>query len=128
MKELVYARYILPTVDRLPDKTAVIDGDFSATYSQHLERVLKLGDALRKLGVGPGDRFAVMALNGHQFLELYHASLLTGAVINPLNLRLAPKELEFILKDSGPRCASPTGSSGPPSTRSGPRPASRRWC
>ncbi len=101
MKELLYHRFILPTVDRLPDKTAVIDGDFTATYSQHLQRVLKLGDALRGLGVGPGDRFAVMALNGHQFLELYHASLLTGSVINPLNLRLAPKELEFILKDSG---------------------------
>lgn len=103
MKELVYARYLLPTVERLPDKTVVLDGDFSATYGQHLERVLKLGDALRRLGVGPGDRFAVMALNGHQFLELYHASLLTGSIINPLNLRLAPKELEFILEDSGSR-------------------------
>ena len=40
--------------------------------------------------MGRGDRFAVMALNGHQFLELYHASFLGGSVINPLNLRLAP--------------------------------------
>jgi long-chain acyl-CoA synthetase len=100
MKELVYHRFLLPTVERLADKTAVIDGEFRATYEQHLDRVLRLGHALRRLGVGPGDRFAVMALNGHQFLELYHASLLTGAVINPLNLRLAPKELEFILADS----------------------------
>jgi long-chain acyl-CoA synthetase len=101
MKEFVYHRFILPTVERLASKEAVFDGDFTATYEQHLDRVLRLGDALRSLGVGPGDRFAVMALNGHQFLELYHASLLTGAVINPLNLRLAPKELEFILSDSG---------------------------
>ena len=42
-----------------------------------------------------------MALNGHQFLELYHAGFLGAGVINPLNLRLAPKELEFILQDSG---------------------------
>jgi long-chain acyl-CoA synthetase len=101
MKELIYHHFLLPTVERLPEKTAVLDGEFSATYEQHLDRVLRLGDALRSIGVGPGDRFAVMALNGHQFLELYHASLLTGAVINPLNLRLAPKELEFILSDSG---------------------------
>jgi long-chain acyl-CoA synthetase len=101
MKELVYHRFLLPAVERLPDKVAVIDTDFEASFAQHLDRVLRLGDALRSLGVGPGDRFAVMALNGHQFLELYHASLLTGAVINPLNLRLAPKELEFILSDSG---------------------------
>jgi long-chain acyl-CoA synthetase len=101
MKELVYHRYLLPTVDRLPDKTAVIDGDFRATYAEHLDRVLRLADGLRSMGLEKGDRFAVMALNGHEFLELYHASLLTGAVINPLNLRLAPKELEFILSDSG---------------------------
>jgi long-chain acyl-CoA synthetase len=101
MKEFIYHRFLLPTIDRLPDKTGVIDGDFTATYSEHLDRVLKIGNALSSLGVGPGDRFAVMALNGHQFLELYHASLLTGAIINPLNLRLAPKELEFILADSG---------------------------
>ncbi len=101
MNELIYHRFLLPTVDRLPDKVAVVDAGFSATFAQHLERVLKLGDALRRAGVGRGDRFAVMALNGHQFLEMYHASLLTGAIINPLNLRLAPKELEFILRDSG---------------------------
>ena len=101
MKELVYHRFLLPTVERFAQKQGVLDADFTATYEQHLDRVLRLGDALRSLGVGPGDRFAVMALNGHQFLELYHASLLTGAIINPLNLRLAPKELEFILSDSG---------------------------
>jgi long-chain acyl-CoA synthetase len=101
MRELVYHRFLLPAVERLPAKVAVLDGDFQSTFEAHLERVLRLGQALRHLGVGPGDRFAAMALNGHQFLELYHASLLTGAVINPLNLRLAPKELEFILADSG---------------------------
>ena len=42
-----------------------------------------------------------MALNGHQFLECYHAAFLGAGVINPLNLRLAPKELEYILADSG---------------------------
>ena len=42
-----------------------------------------------------------MALNSHQFLELYHAGFLGAGVINPLNLRLAPKELQFILADSG---------------------------
>jgi len=102
MKELVYHRFLLSAVDRMPDKPGVLDGDFVATHEQHLSRVNRLGDGMRReLGVGKGDRFAVMALNGHQYLEMYHASLLSGAVLNPLNLRLAPKELEFILKDSG---------------------------
>ena len=42
-----------------------------------------------------------MAANSHQFLELYHAGFLGAGIINPLNLRLAGKELQFILADSG---------------------------
>jgi long-chain acyl-CoA synthetase len=102
MKELVYHRYLLPTVERLTSKPASVDGEFVASYEQHLERVNRLADAMRtQLGVGKGDRYAVMTLNGHHYLELYHASLLSGSIINPLNLRLAPMELSFILKDSG---------------------------
>ena len=51
--------------------------------------------------MGREDRFAVMALNSHAFLELYHAAFLGAGVVNPLNLRLAAKELAFILADSG---------------------------
>ena len=102
MQELLYHRYLLPAADRYAERTAVIDGGFTSTYSHHVQRTCKLSNALRsELGVSAGDRYAVMALNGHQFLELYHASFLGGSIINPLNLRLAPKELEFILSDSG---------------------------
>jgi long-chain acyl-CoA synthetase len=101
MKELVYHRHLLPAAERYADKVAFYDGPFRATYAEHVERVQRLGDALqRELGVGRGDRFAVMALNSHEFLELYHAAFLGAGVVNPLNLRLAPKELEFILGDS----------------------------
>jgi long-chain acyl-CoA synthetase len=102
MQELLYHRYLLPVADRYADRTAVIDGEFSSSYSEHVQRTCRLSSALEsELGVSAGDRYAVMALNGHHFLELYHASFLGGAIINPLNLRLAPKELEFILSDSG---------------------------
>ena len=101
MKELVYHRHLLPAVERDPDKTAVIDGSYTATFAQHLERVKRSAGALRSIGVGRQERFAVMALNSHQFLELYHAAFLGAGVVNPLNLRLAAKELAFILADSG---------------------------
>ena len=82
----------------------MVDGGFSATFAEHRDRVCQLVDGMaRELGLGRGDRFAVMALNGHEFLELYHASFLGGSVINPLNLRLAPQELAFIVKDSASR-------------------------
>src|SRR5439155_611963 len=68
------------------------------------DRVLRLADALgRQLGVARGDRFAVLGVNGHRYLELYHAGFLGAGIVNPLNLRLAPKELAFILNDSGTR-------------------------
>jgi len=100
VKELVYHRLLLPAVEHNADRTAFFDGDFTATFGQHLDRVQQLAGALRGLGVDATDRFAVMALNSHQFLECYHAAFLGAGVINPLNLRLAPKELEYILGDS----------------------------
>ena len=101
MKELVYHRHLLPAVERAADQDCVIDGAYTATYAQHFERVQRTVGALRSLGVGAGDRFAIMALNSHQFLELYHAAFLGAGIANPLNLRLAAKELGFILADSG---------------------------
>src|SRR5680860_78223 len=102
MKELVYNRHLLPAAERFAAKRAIVDGPYQATYGEHVERVLRLADGLRsELGVERTDPFAVMALNGHHFLELYHAGFLGAGVINPLNLRLAPQELEFILGDSG---------------------------
>jgi acyl-CoA synthetase (AMP-forming)/AMP-acid ligase II len=101
MKELVYHRMLLPKVDQIPDKTAIIDGDHRASFAEHVDRVGRVASALSDLGVSGGDRFAVMALNSHRYMELWHAAFLGAGVINPLNLRLAARELAYILKDSG---------------------------
>jgi long-chain acyl-CoA synthetase len=102
MKELVYHRSLIPASIRYADKTAVIDGDFRTTYGEHLDRVLRLASGMeRELGMKRGDRFAVLSLNNHQYIELFHAGVIGGTMINPFNLRLAPLELEYILKDSG---------------------------
>jgi long-chain acyl-CoA synthetase len=101
VKELVYHHQLLPAVERNADRTAFFDGEYAATFAEHFDRVGRLSAALDGIGVTRGDRFAVMALNSHQFLECYHAAFLGAGVINPLNLRLAPKELEYILGDSG---------------------------
>jgi long-chain acyl-CoA synthetase len=100
VKELVFSRQLLPAVERGGDRIAFYDGEYQASFAQHLARVEQLCGALGSLGIGRGDRFAVMALNSHQFLECYHAAFLGAGVVNPLNLRLAPKELEYILADS----------------------------
>jgi long-chain acyl-CoA synthetase len=97
---------LIPVTERWSDRVGYHDGDYHATFAAHLERVFRLSSALREqLQVGRGDRFAVVAGNGHQFLELYHAGFLGAGIVNPLNLRLAPAELEFILQDSGTKVA-----------------------
>ena len=101
MKELVYSRMFVQRMGWYADKVGFIDGEYRGTYAAHFDRVSKLCSALKKLGIGKQDRFAVMALNSHQYLELYHAAFLGAGVINPLNLRLAPTELTYILQDSG---------------------------
>jgi acyl-CoA synthetase (AMP-forming)/AMP-acid ligase II len=102
MKELVYHRLFVPALERWGDKEVMHDGEYHATLAQHGERVFRLAHGMRAhLGVKPGDRVAIMAANSHQFLELYHAGFLGACVVNPLNLRLAGKELQYILEDSG---------------------------
>ena len=102
MKELVYHRLFLPALERYGDKVAFHDGEEHLDYQTYGDRVFRLCNALGKeLGVDRSDRFAVMATNSRRYLELYHAGFLGAGVINPLNLRLAGKELEYIIRDSG---------------------------
>jgi long-chain acyl-CoA synthetase len=106
MKELIYSRHFLPALERWPDRVAFHDGSYRATFQQHGDRVLRLAHSMRtELGLRPDDRFAVMSCNSHQYLELFHAGFLGAGVINPLNLRLAGKELQHILRDSGCKVA-----------------------
>jgi len=102
MKELVFSRLFFPAVDRWGSRVGFHDGAYHATFDQHADRVLRLSDSMRHdLGLDRDSRFAVMACNGHEYLELYHAAFLGGGVITPLNLRLAGRELQTVLADSG---------------------------
>ncbi len=83
------------------DKEAVVNGDKRFTYEAFAERVYRLSHFLRSEGIGQHDCVAILHQNSHEFLEAYFATALLGAVLNPLNFRLSPKELAFILKDSG---------------------------
>jgi fatty-acyl-CoA synthase len=84
-----------------PRRTAVVCGDLRFTYTQFAERAARLAGALRAMGVKPGDRVAFLSLNCHRLLEAYYGVLDAGAVLLPLNIRLATSELAFILNDAG---------------------------
>jgi|SRR5215217_747376 len=84
-----------------PDATATIDGDRVRTWRQVHDRVRRLSGALRGLGVKEGDRVAILANNCDAYFEAYFGILWSGAVIVPLNTRLAPAETKFQLEDAG---------------------------
>ena len=68
MQELIYHRQLLPAVETHADKIGFVDDRYQGSYADHADRVFRLSRALAdELGVGRGDRFAVMATNSHVF-------------------------------------------------------------
>ena len=94
-------RFLRYAEQQYPQRTAVVCGKERFTYTQFAERVGRLAGALRESGVRPGDRVAFLSTNCHRLLEAYYGVVEAGAVLLPLNIRLAPQELAYILNDSG---------------------------
>src|SRR5437660_5355442 len=81
-------------------RQAVACGETRYTWEEFDQRTDALARGLASIGVVRGDRVAVLMLNCHRYLELYYACARMGAVIVPLNIRLARPEIVFILNDS----------------------------
>ena len=79
---------------------AIVCGDHRYTWNEFDQRTDALARGLASLGIQRGDRIAIIMLNCHRYLELYYACARMGAVIVPLNIRLARPEIVFILNDS----------------------------
>ena len=81
--------------------TATIDGERLHTWSQFGDRVARFAGVLRAAGVERGDRVAILSLNGVAYLEYFYAVPWAGALVVPLNTRLAAPELVAIINDAG---------------------------
>ena len=80
----------------------MVDGSMHRISYAALEvRSRQLVRALHALGVGPSDRVATLAWNGHRHLELYYAVSGMGSIIHTVNPRLAPEDIVHILNDAG---------------------------
>ena len=86
-----------------PEKVAVRFLSKAITYGAFSTRIDETAAALSaKLGIGQGDRVAILALNHPDTLVLLYACARVGAILAPLNWRLAEPELAFILGDAAP--------------------------
>ncbi|MFN8531840.1 MAG: long-chain fatty acid--CoA ligase [Anaerolineae bacterium] len=92
--------------DRTPDKVAMIDQATgrSFTYAEFNDRAARLAAYMRdSWGVGSGDRIAILGKNSVEYFEFEFACIKLGAMMLPLNWRLAHPELVYILNDSSPK-------------------------
>ena len=86
-----------------PEEIVAICKDECITHAQLVERVARLAGALHALGLKPGDRVGMMALNSIRFLEYFYGTWWAGGVVNPVNIRWHPREVAYSLDDCDTR-------------------------
>jgi len=84
-----------------PNGIATICKDRQHSWSQTLTRVEKLAGALQALGMGTGDRVALLSLNSDRYVEYYYAVVWGGGAMMPMNVRWTPAECAYALNDAG---------------------------
>jgi long-chain acyl-CoA synthetase len=99
--------YLTQTLHRAsqqtPEATATVCGGRRHTFAQLQARVERLAAGLLSLGLGRGDRVAMLAHNSDRYLEYYLATYWAGLVVNPVNTRWSVGEIAYSLNDSGTR-------------------------
>ncbi|MCA6098404.1 long-chain-fatty-acid--CoA ligase [Bradyrhizobium australafricanum] len=71
---------------------------YHSSWSELEYRVRRLANALRRAGIGHGDRVATLAWNNHRHVEAYFAITAIGAVCHPINPRLFPEQVAYITR------------------------------
>ncbi len=87
----------------LPDKPAFIHGARQLTYAQFNARVNRLANAFQRLGLKPGENVAILQYNYPETYESLFACFKSGLGAVPINFRLHPKEMAFIIDHSESR-------------------------
>lgn len=85
-----------------PDKTYLVDETHRCTFKAFDERTNALARGLLTVGLKPGDRVAVLNHNAITNVEVFWGCMKAGGIAVPINIRLAPPEIEEIIEDSDP--------------------------
>jgi long-chain acyl-CoA synthetase len=86
-----------------PEQPALVHGAEVVSYREFEERALSIGGNLLALGLKPGDRVAFCLANSARILETIYACFAAGLVVVPINARLHPREIAYIVSNSGAR-------------------------
>lgn len=82
-----------------PHALAMVFAERQQTFAQLADRVARLAGALRHIGVKPGDRVGILAMNSDRYVECFFAIWWLGAVANPVNTRWSVPEIIYSLDD-----------------------------
>ena len=86
-----------------PQREGLVCEDIRRTFRELNERANRFANAMLGLGVGHGDRVAILALNEPEYYDMLFGLGKIGAILVPVNYRLAGPEIEYILSDCGAR-------------------------
>ncbi|MFF9572306.1 long-chain-fatty-acid--CoA ligase [Streptomyces sp. NPDC014685] len=86
-------------LQQYPDRIATVHGERARDFATHVDRVARLAAGLRSLGLAPGERVAMYALNSDRYLEHLMAVPWADAVLAPVNTRWAEPEVALALND-----------------------------
>jgi acyl-CoA synthetase (AMP-forming)/AMP-acid ligase II len=90
------------TAERVPDREAVVElGGPRLTYRELWDAAARVAGGLQAAGVSAGDRVAIRLGNGADWVVAFWGTQLLGAVVVPVNTRLADAEVTYVLEDSG---------------------------
>lgn len=95
--------YLVRNAVRTPNRVALSDEGGSLTYTELDRQVNQLAGGLLELGVGVGDRVGILLNNCPEFVVATFAALRVGAIVAPVNPRLTPGEIGYVLDDLEPR-------------------------
>ncbi|HSO92693.1 MAG TPA: AMP-binding protein [Arthrobacter sp.] len=95
-------RFLQRSAEVFGQKTAIIHGDRSYTYSDFAAEAQQLAKAIRSK-IQPGDRVAFLSPNVPELLIAHYAVPLAGGVLVALNTRMTARELQYILEHSEAR-------------------------
>ena len=96
-------RTFLQSVERRPQRVAIVDGDVRLSYAQWFERIGSVAGALAGLGLSRGDHLAVVLQNRWEMATLHWACQFLGVIVTPLNWRAKAEELDYCVADADAR-------------------------
>lgn len=103
VKSMNAAYWVQRWCELQPEKTALLMDGRHITYKELFRRTQSVACWLQDAGIEKGDRIAVLLDNCVEFIELYLASSLLGAIFVPFNFRLTAEEVDYLIRHSRPR-------------------------